>query len=777
MIQRGNDGPIVGLDDVLGWDAPWEPAPRQPRSRGRSLAALIAGIICSGALVAGVAAPLVVPSGLAARESADWFLNLPSKLPDTPMPQRSVILAADGTQIGEFYSENRVSVPLAQVPQVVRDAVLSIEDNRFYEHAGMDLRGTLRAVYNNLTGGDTQGGSTITQQYVKNVLLLTADTPQAREAVAGHTVDRKIREARFAVAVEQDMTKDQILEGYLNVASFGDGAYGIGTAAQHYFNKALADLTPAEAALLAGLVKNPRDYNPTSHPDAATDRRDIVLRRMLDLHKIDRATYTAAVAEPLTLNVTAPANGCTASPYPFFCQWVKQTLQDDPAFGDTPDARAAHLYRGGMIIHTTLDPRQQNIAQAAVDRALGRDNRVAAASVTVQPGTGQVTAMAVNRDFGQAPGQTEVLLPVLPAYQPGSTAKPFTLAAALETGYNLNTIYDAPARYSPPGLSSPEGGFRNSSAVDVGPMNAATALWRSSNTWYVHLEAEVGVLTVADMMGRLGITSLPRTGNRAITEQDAALTLGSYEVSPLEMAAANAAFAAHGIACRPVGIAAITSLTGDPMPAPDPDCHQAISPGVADTVASVMQGVIDGPDPYRTGAKASLGRPAAAKTGTTNGFAAVWMVGYTPQYSTAVWVGDPRGGQRYPLTNITAYGRTVAQAWGGETASPIWKEVMAGIHEGLPVQQFAPVDPTVATGLPYTTPDVRGLDRDKAIQVLQEAGFTVTINPQTAPADPLLADNRVVTTSPAPGSRVAFGGTVTLTLTDGSVTDLIIPSD
>jgi membrane peptidoglycan carboxypeptidase len=773
---RRNVGPVVPLDNVLGW-APWDAASPTAPTRRRAMSSLLLAILVCGLLVAGVAAPAAITSGLATRSAAEWWNDLPTTLPDTPLPQRSTILAADGSPIAEFYSENRVNVTLDQVPQRVRDAIISIEDSRFYSHTGVDVRGTVRALFNNLTGGPTQGGSTLTQQYIKNVLLLSATSAEQRDNVAGQNYDRKIREAKIALSIEQTMTKDQILEGYLNVASFGDGAYGIGTAAQHYFSKNPTDLTIAESALLAGLVKNPRDYNPTEHPGAAIERRDIVLQRMLDLQAITPDEFKQATIEPLTLHVMTPANGCSTSRYPFYCQWIKQTLADDPAFGDTAETRAATLYRGGMVIHTTLDPHAQDIAQDAVDDALGRDNRVAAASVTVTPGTGAVVAMAVNRDYGQAPGQTELLLPTLPAYQSGSTFKVFTLAAALEQGYNLNTVYDAPTRYSPPGLNSPSGGFRNSSAVDAGPMNAATALWRSSNTFFVHLEADTGVLAVADMAQRLGITSLPRTGDKAITPKDASLTLGSYEVSPLEMAAANAVFAAHGVACRPTGIASITTLDGQPLPAPNQNCHQAIAPGVADTVASVMQGTLDGPDAFRTGANQSLGRPAGAKTGTTNGFAAVWMTGFTPQYSTAVWVGDPRGGQKYPLTGIYAYGRYVATAWGGETAGPIWKQVMLGLHEGLPVQAFAPTDAIVATGLPYTVPDVAGMPRDRAIQVLTDAGFTVTINPATAPADPALTNGQVAASNPAAGSRVSFGGAVTLTLSSGSVTDVTIPDD
>lgn len=768
--QAAKQAAFVGLDNLLGWQAstPTVVVP-EPKVRLLAKGALVSAFL--GLLLAMTTFPVIGAGAITAREAHDYWIHLPSRLPEQALPQRSTILASDGSKIAEFYSENRVLVSLAQVPQVMRDAIISIEDSRFYDHHGVDVRGTVRALVNNALGSSTQGGSTLTQQYVKQVLLDAATTEKERAEVTSRTSYlRKLREARYATALEKRLSKDQILEGYLNIAYFGDGAYGIGTAAKHYFDKPVQNLTAPEAALLAGLVQNPTGYDPTKHPAEALTRRNTVLFRMHQLGKIDDATYEQATATPVTLHLSTPANGCHASKYPFFCQYVKQQLEDNPVFGQTPEAREQRLFRGGMVIQTTLDPKKQNITQQAVDSELGRNNPVAAASVTVEPGTGRVVAMATNRTFGTPKkgefDKTEMLLPVLKAYQPGSNFKPFTLAAALERGYDPNTKWTAPAVYKPAGMNYPGNGFTNSSHADAGTMNAAQALWRSSNTWFVHLEEQVGVLNVARMAERLGISSLPMSGKGAITPRDASLTLGTYEVSPLEMAGAYATFAARGVHCDPVVIKAITGSDGKPVQVPDGNCHEAIPASVADTVANIMQGTIDGPDPYRTGKAMSFGRPAAGKTGTTENQAAVWFSGFTPQYATSVWVGDPRGGFAHPLIGFYAGGHYIAKAYGGLVAGPIWRQVMSGIHQGLPKKAFTP--PSGITGYTNVAPDVRGLTLEQAYQALTKAGFKVTLNPQTAKPDPLLAKDRVYATDPAPGALVGLGTSVQVTMTAGS---------
>ncbi|MGV8910702.1 MAG: transglycosylase domain-containing protein [Propionicimonas sp.] len=764
----------VTMDDLLecGFTPDVGPAPSQAR---RAVPAFLAATLALGLVGAGIAAPLVTTGGATMKMAATFYNDLPVTLPAQPLPQRSVILASDGTKIAEFYSENRVLVPLAQVALVARHAIVAIEDTRFYTHHGIDIRGTGRALLKTSTGASRQGGSTLTQQYIKNVLLNDAATTNDKAAATAISLERKIREAKLAVNLEKRLSKDQILEGYLNIAYFGDGAYGVGTAAQHYFSVPAAKLTLTQAATIAGLVQNPDGYNPAQHPLAATRRRNTVLARMRDLGYITAKVAAAAEATPLGLKVKEAANGCTTSKYPFYCQWVRNTLATNPVFGKTVKARENFLFRGGLTIHTALDPRVQDAAQTEVDAALGRNNRVAAGVAVIQPGTGRVVAMAQNRTFGAGPNQTEIILPAQKAFQPGSTFKAVTLAAALENGVPPTATMNAPGRYQPPGGHFPGQGFTNSAPWDSGNLTLSQATARSSNTFFVKLENQQGVLNVADMAGRLGM-SLPRSGPSAITEMDASMTLGTYEVSPLEMATVYATFAAHGVTCNPTGITAITGPTGAPAPAPDPHCHQGVAAGVADTVASLLQGVVDGPDPYRTGKRLSIGRPVAGKTGTTDNASAVWFNGFTPQYETAVWVGDPRGGFKYPLSSVRLYGRTISSVQGATAAGPIWSNIMKAIHVGQPKVGFTPVDANQANAITNIIPDVRGLGRDKAIQTLQEAGLDVTVAKAVAAQNNLTPANYVAAQHPAPGSLTPPTGTVTLTLTAGSDVNVTIPA-
>ena len=744
--------------------------------------------ICSITLtLAAIVAPLVAGGVLASFVAVDYWQSLPDDMPSTPVPTRSKILAADGSLIARFYSENRINVTAKQVPDVLRHAVIAIEDERFNEHSGVDLQAIVRAAWSNATKGTLQGGSTLTQQYVKNVLANAAEDDAARAAVVSRTsYMRKLREARLAVATETRMTKDEILLGYLNVSYFGDGAYGVGAAARHYFNTDVKDLSPAQAATLAGIVQNPSRYDPTNNEEASLARRNLVLDKMHELGYLDDATYTAERASKVELDLRTAKNGCTESKYPFYCMWVRKTLETDPAFGRTQAQRNERLYRGGLVVRTPLDPAKQKLAQEAVDAELGRDNRVAAVAVVVEPGTGHVVAMAQNRSFGTAKkgkfDKTEIVLGTTKGMQPGSAFKPITLAAALEQGFDPKEKISAPAVYRPANQNFPGNGFTNSSGT--GTLNAYQAVARSSNTWFVKLQERYGVLTVADMAERLGITSLPRSGKRAITARDASLTLGAYEVSPVELAGAYATFAAGGVHCRPLPISSVTGPGTKKVRAPSANCHQAIEPKVASKVAEIMTGTIDGPDPSRTGAAMSIGRPAAGKTGTTQENAVVWFAGYTPQYATAVWVGDPRGATRYPLRNFYAGGRYIAKAYGGLVAGPIWKKVMAGAHEGLPKRGFD--EPTSKHLGIATVPQVRGLDADAAYRTLSRAGFEVKFAEKTAKGPgwksgsagaSSLPSGLVVDSSPAPGSKAGRGATVTVRMNKGSDLDFDLPAE
>jgi len=671
------------------------------------LVLLLALLAAAGLMVAAGACPLVLGTGLAAKSTADSFEALPTGLPDPVLGVDSRILAADGGVLAVLHGpQNRVPVGVAQVAPVMRQAIVDIEDSRFYSHHGVDFKGLARAALKNTQAGATeQGGSTLTQQYVKNVLLNDAATPDQQQAAAGKSLTRKIREARYALALEQRWPKSRILEGYLNIAFFGNNAYGIGAAAQRYFGQSVAQLILGQSALLAGLVQGPSTYDPLRHPQAAAARRNEVLARMRQLGYITAGQETAARSQPLGLTPTLPpaaADPCLSSPAPFFCDYVRQILLADKALGATRAERDHRLLEGGLTVKTSFDPAVQRAAQQAVEGTVEKTNRAAATEVLVKPGTGQVLAMAVSRDYGTAPGQTTVALPTQPAFGPGSTFKVFTLAAALAQGLPLSTSYFAPACYVPTTFTIGTTSGRNPGDPNAGcangfsnadPAEAATyaipqATWQSVNTFYIQLEEQVGILNVAAMARTLGI---PDARLAKVGPNDGSLTLGTEVVSPLDMATAYATLAARGLRCDPRPLTSITSPTGQPVaytrPAP---CRQVIGPAVADTVTSVLEGVLTNGTGYPNAA--AIGRPAAGKTGTNEAFSSAWFVGYTPQLSAAVELGDPT----HPLTNITIGGQSYAHVFGGDIPALIWGRTMFNALTDQPTARLPA--PAPATG-------------------------------------------------------------------------------
>jgi len=686
---------------------------KRDSSRGRlsGLALLLALLTAAGLMLATLAVPLVLGTGLATKSVADHFDALPTGLPDPVLGVDSRILAADGSVLAVLHGpQNRVPVGIAQVAPVMRQAVIDIEDSRFYSHHGVDYKGLARAAVKNTQAGATeQGGSTLTQQYVKNVLLDAASTPDQQQAATGKSLTRKIREARYAVALEQRWPKSRILEGYLNIAYFGNNAYGIGGAAQRYFGEPVGQLTLEQAALLAGLVRGPAIYDPLHHPQAAIARRNEVLARMRQLGHITIAQETAARSQPLGLRPVLPpgaADPCLSSVAPFFCDYVRQILLADKALGATRAERDHRLLEGGLTVKTSFDPAVQRAAQQAVDSTVEKTNRAAATDVVIKPGTGQVLAMAVSRDYGTAPGQTTVALPTQPAFGPGSTFKAFTLTAALAQGLPLSTSYFAPACYVPTTFTIGTTSGRNPGDPNAGcadgfanadPAEAATyaipqATWQSVNTFYIQLEEQVGILNVAAMARTLGI---PAARLAKVGPNDGSLTLGTEVVSPLDMATAYATLAARGLRCDPRPLTSITTPTGQPVAFPEPaPCRQVLDPAVADTVTSVLEGVLTGGTGYPNAA--TIGRPAAGKTGTNEAFSSAWFVGYTPQLAAAVELGDPRGGQGHPLTNITIGGQNYAHVFGGDIPALIWGRTMYAALTDQPYAELPAVAP--ATG-------------------------------------------------------------------------------
>ena len=657
--------------------------------------------LVAGMLVAGAALPFVGGAGVATRTAIEDYEALPSQLTTPPLPQRSRILAADGSVIATIYEQNRVEVPLSAVAPVMRQAIVAIEDRRFYEHGGVDLRGTLRALVGNTAGtGSTQGGSTLTQQYVKNVFVESAATPAEAADARARTITRKLKELRYAVALERVLTKDQILERYLNIAYFGAGAYGIEAASLRYFSVHASKLTLAEAATLAGAVQQPVAYDPLRNPNSSQRRRVQVLNAMADVGYITRAAALAAGKIPTKafLKPSSTRNGCTTSYAPFFCDYVYRELRNDPAFGATPADREQLLRRGGLTIRTTLVPAAQRAAQAATDKYIPRTDpsRKLAAITMIQPSTGQIVAMAENRSWGVSGiGNTTYNFNVgtkdggsLGA-QAGSTFKAFTLAAAFQQNVSPYENIAAPQTATFTGFKNcttgapwPPVTIHNSTGAGTFNMLSGTAY--SINTYFMALEEKITQCAPVAVATSMGLTR----GNGSPLQANPTFTLGTDEVTPLGMASAYATFANHGVRCEPVAILQVTDRDGKDLPVPQTACTRVLDRQVADSVTSVLSQVIDGPLPGRTGKAMSLGRDAAGKTGTINNSAAVWFIGFTPDLAAAVATYDPRGGYGHPMQNITIGGHYFAQVFGSTLPGPIWRQAMLGALATTPKTPF-----------------------------------------------------------------------------------------
>lgn len=600
------------------------------------------------------------------------------------LPQRSTVLAADGSVLATFFRQDRLDVRLDEIAPVLRAAVIATEDARFYSHGAVDPVGVLRALAANFAAGEVaEGGSTLTQQYVKQALLLQADNAEEAAAATETSVDRKLREVGYAIGVEAESSKDEILARYLNIAYFGNGAYGAEVAARRYFGVSASELTLPQAALLAGLVKAPTAFDPVRHPAAARERRGVVLNRMVAAKSIDPGAAERARRAPLDLQLTPARNGCAAATYPWFCGYVQAELQSLPALGATPGERLARVLDGGLTIRTTLDPTTQRAAVQAVRSQIDDDHPVGTAIVLTEPGTGAVRAIWQNRRFGEGEGETTVNFALDAAqggsggFQGGSTFKPFVLAAALKQGISPDLYLSAPGRTVVSGFEGcgtrddfppyEVGNYdrRGYRALD---MAAATAM--SVNTYFVRLAQRTGVCAPPRLAEAMG---LARADGEALSRVPS-FVLGVDEVSPLRLAEAYATLAAGGMHCASHAVTAITTADGEEFEVPGERCERALPASVAKDVTELLRGVIDGDNPNRTGARMTLGRPAAGKTGTTNNAVAVWFAGYTKALAAAVWAGYPEASR--PLRDVRIGGQTYERLFGGALPGPIWQAAM-----------------------------------------------------------------------------------------------------
>ena len=731
------------------------------------LAVIVAVSAVLGVLTAGLVVPLVGAVGYGTSATARSMQNLPEELKAAPLAQRTRVLDRDGNPIATFYDENRVNVPLNRVAPAMQRAIIAIEDYRFYQHGALDMKGTLRAFVNNQTSsGGTQGGSSITQQMAKMTLLTQAKTAAERKAATENTYQRKIQELRHAIAFEQNYSKDWILERYLNLAYFGDGAYGVQAASRHYFGVNANKLNTVQAATLAGLVKNPVGFDPTTYPDRALARRNVVLNRMAELNVIEPAVAQKFTRLPLGLHVRKSRNGCLGTDAAFFCDYVRRYLLADPSLGKTVQDRAQLINSGGLTIKTTVDLDFQRAADRATADAVNPTDQAIGALAMVQPGTGEVMGISQSRPMGRErkKGQTFLNYVVDNKYgdsggfQAGSTFKIFVLAAALEQGLPTSTRFNSPAQVHIPqnDFMDCDGPYpvtstwnpHNSTSNGNFDMYKGTQL--SVNTYFAQLERKTGLCEPYALAKAMGVDLTDPSHERVPS-----FTLGVASVSPLEMAGAYATVAARGEHCDPRPVTQVLNADGKVFKNYPKQCKQVMQQSTADTINDILKGVMA---PGGFGQALNLDKQSAGKTGTIQDNAAVWFDGYTPALATAAMIaGANSQGQPITLNGQSVGGTYIDVAHGSTVAGPMWAQAMRAVQDKLPADTFTPRSGTTQDQIQVEIPDVTGMPTRRAAERLAGAGFYVNVGDRRS------SDKKpgtVAETTPSAGESAPRGSTV-----------------
>ncbi len=628
--------------------------------------------------------------------------------------------------------ERRDPVPLAQIAQVLQDAVVAIEDHRFFEHSGVDFRAVMRALREDVKSGEVaQGGSTITQQYVRRVLLTNEKT-----------VERKVREAVLAIELERKYSKQEILERYLNEVYYGDGAYGIEVAAQKYFGTSAAQLTLEQSALLAGLLQSPERLNPRNNLEAARKRRNDVLAAMRKHGYISDAIYQKASASAIVLAQTKPTTRIAA----YYVESVRRWFLNNPAFGETEADRANQLYRGGLTITTTLDTKLQARAESSITDVLSDPaNDPAAALVTVRPKDGAVLSYVGGRGMAGPESYAQFDLAGSMVRPNGSTFKPFVLAAALERHVPLSKQFDAPAELTLTPKGTTPWTVHNYDDKAFGRIDLLDATVHSVNTVYSQLMLEVGPEYAVEVAKRLGIATP--------LQPYACAVLGCNNVSPLDVATAYATLAADGMHNDPYMVTRVTDRSGRELYTHAARPRRAIAASIARTVNHTLEQVVT----RGTGTNARIGRPVAGKTGTTDDYADAWFAGSTPQLTTVVWVGS--GSTPKPMVPP----RTRIKVTGGAWPTQIWARFMSFAVQSMPIAEFPRASTTDAAGvLPSgSLPAVVGMPSAQATQLLTNLGYVVVPDHRI---DANYPPGTVTAQSPDARTATRFGATVTITI-------------
>ncbi len=758
--------------------------PAKPTLRKMALFCLLAGVLTAALLF-----PIAGGLGMASNHASESVTQGSANIVGGEVPAVSTMLDATGNPIAWIYSQRRWELPSNRIADSMKLAIVSIEDKRFADHNGVDLQGTLTGLAGYLKGvGDTRGGSTIEQQYVKNFnLLVNAQTDAERQAAVATTPTRKLREIRTALALSKALTKPEILTRYLNLIPFGNGAYGIQDAARTYFGIDAAGLNWQQSALLAGLVQSTSSLNPYTNPQGALDRRNLVLDTMIENLPEHADELRAAREQPLGVlpQPNSLPQGCIAAgDRAFFCDYALEYLAQ-------AGISKEDVARNGYLIKTTLDPKvQSSVKQAINSVAAPTLDSVASVMSVIRPGKDahRVLAMGDNRGYGLKleAGQTVQPQPfTLVGDGAGSIFKIFTSAAALEMGMGINAMLDVPPNFQGTGLGDsatkgcpPKTWCVRNAAGYRSPMSMTDALALSPNTAFAKLIQQVGVPRTVDIAVRLGMRSYadPGTARAYVPTGDESLadyvkrenigsfTLGPFEVNALELSNVAATLASGGMWCPPTPIEAVLDRNGKEVDVPTATCEQVVPEGLANTLTNALAKDTT----MGTGAAAAgsvgWGLPMAGKTGTTESHRSSAFLGYTNQLAAASYVFDdspkPSALCAFPLRKCGGSGNL----YGGTSPAQTWFLAMSPIATSFGPVTLPPTDPRYLNGAPgKSVPVVVGLNLEAARQRVKDAGFRVSDQPSAV--NSTASRGTVVGTSPA--GQVLPGSVITITTSNG----------
>jgi len=760
--------------------------------------------VVAGLLSVALLAPAVAVAGVVTTTSIGMFEGIPSYIKPVNSSQSSAIYALrDGKpeQIATFFHENRVEVPFESMSVNLVNAVVATEDPRFYEHGGVDIISLIRATLTNLaTFGDGPGASTITMQYVRQSMVEAASISNDSGAIQAATevsVARKLREIRLAIALEQEVTKKEILAGYLNLVFLGNQINGVETASQYYFGTSANKLNVPQAAYLAGMLKSPNDYKPdeAENHERGLSRRNYVIQNMASEGYITQEQADAYKKSPIQTKITKTKQGCEENQVSaFFCDYTVWTIRNSPEFGVTPEDREMLLRRGGLEIFTTIDLDIQQAAWDAVMTNLPPENEwgFGTASVSVEVGTGRIVAMAQNRYFDQSDNPVEGGTSVnfnsdkpyggSSGFQPGSTYKVFTLAEWLKNGYTLGdhvdgrifTGEDVDLDGEPDEVKIWDvskdfqascGGVvglwevNNSGDQTIDDISVQEAVVTSQNTAFAAMASQLDLCAIRDTAKDFGVH---RADGDELLYVPSAI-LGTNEIAPLTMAAAYAGIANAGVYCSPIAIdRVLVRLTDEELTVPQSLCNQSVSPEVSAAMIYAMKGVVSG----GTGSAANTndGTPLAGKTGTTDDRIHTWMAGFSSEVATATWVGNVVG--LTPQTGKSVNNRAVSTI-----RHAVWKDVMLEVNKHYEEVQFPNANPRYIDATMLSVPEITGFSVDSAkVQLITSDLNIKFVETPVASAQQV---GSVAYTFPAAGESVPRGSIIEVFISSGG--QLIMP--